>query len=288
MKNKSKKRLKFWFYLKWSSITLLGIVFLFLICIGMRPPSHDRDWFVGHKVMPYGVVEGEQVTVHNIRNNSWNDAWSANVSYFNETFNLSSMDEVWFLVEFWVKWDAMAHTMFSFEYGDGQYLVMSVESRKEVGENFSAIKGAFRKYELIYVLGTERDLYPLRTDIYGDTLYMYPINTTSEQVQLLFLDVLNRVNELHENPEWYHTLTSSCTTNLIDHAERTSGRVDAGISRYLPGYSDKVAYDLGLIDTDLPFEEIRVHYNITDASTFYAEDPDFSEKIRDVIESLKK
>lgn len=267
----------FWRYFLLALVCLLMLFFLF---IETSAPSNDLDWEVWHEVMPYGEIEGDTVRIYNIRNFSWKSAQEADVSYFNETFNLSSMDRVYFLVEHWTKWDAMAHTMFSFEYGEGKYIVVSVESRKEKGEKYSATLGFFNKYELIYVFGTETDMFPLRTYYYNDSLYMYPIMTTSENVQKLFVDVLTRANSLRENPEWYNTLTSSCTTNLVDHAEKTSSRVRAGMSKYLPGLSDKVAYELGLIDTDLPFENIREEFDITRLSSKFRGQADFSDKIR--------
>lgn len=265
---------------KYISLALVACVWVLILAIYTREPSNNRDWAFWHETMPYGEIDGDVVRIYNVRNFTWHGTEVADVSYFNETINLSSMDRVYFLEELYSKWHAVAHTMLSFEYGDGKYLVVSVESRKEKGEKFSAFKGLFRKFELIYVFSTESDAYPLRAKYYGDTLFMYPINTTPEKVQALFVDAVQRTNLLRENPEWYNPLTSSCTTNLVDSAQRVSSRVDAGIARYFPGYSDEVAYRLGLIDTDLPLEKIREHFDVTNASVEFEGAADFSEKIR--------
>ena len=270
----------------WKFVWLSLVVFsmLVLLFIFTRQPSNGREWAVGYAVMPYGEIEGDVVSIYNIRNFTWISEDEALVSYFNESFNLSSMDKGYFLVETWMELDAVAHIMFSFEYGNGSYFVVSVESRKEKGEKYSSVLGFFNKYELIYVIGSESDLLPLRTYHRGNTLYMYPINATPEDVQKLFVDILERVNSLYDEPEWYHAVTSSCTTNLIDHAERMSPRIKAGRARYFPGYSDKVAYELGLIDTELPYEQIRTHFNVTSVSAKVRNYPDFSKRIRETFE----
>jgi hypothetical protein len=171
--------------------------------------------------------------------------------------------------------------MLSFGLEDGQYFVISVEARMEQGEKYSPTNGSRRKYELMYVVGSERDLIPLRTQVRQVQVYLYRAKASPDQVQDLLVDMLVRVNKIAREPEFYDTLTNNCTTNIVDHVNRLRpGRIPLDPRILLPGSSDKLAYELGLIDTPGSFEEMKVRSNITQVSNLYARDPDYSAKIR--------
>jgi len=174
-----------------------------------------------------------------------------------------------------------AHTLLSFGFVD-EYVAISVEIRKEKGEKFSPLKGLFRNYELMYVIGDERDLIKLRSNYRRDTVYLYRINTTAERMQFVFLDMLERINEIRYEPEFYNTLTNTCTTNIVRHVNTiVPGRITLSYKVLMPAYSDELAYDLGLIVTNSSFEETREHYKINEEALLYADDPLFSVKIRE-------
>jgi hypothetical protein len=139
-----------------------------------------------------------------------------------------------------------------------------------------------RQYEVMYVVGDERDLIKLRTNYRNDTVYLYPMRTTAERMRELFVSMLRRANKLREEPEFYNTLTNTCTTNLVRHVNAlVPGRIPLHPAVFLPGYSDRLAHRLGLIDTTLPFEEARRRFQINDRARTYADDPQFSLRIRD-------
>jgi hypothetical protein len=135
----------------------------------------------------------------------------------------------------------------------------------------------------MYVIADERDVIKLRSNYRKDLVYVYPIKTTEEKAQALFLDMINRTNNLKDHPEFYNTITDNCTTNIVHHVDKiTPDRVPLfNLRILLPANSDKLAYDLGLIDTDLTFEQARVRYFINDRAMKYAADPNFSIKIRE-------
>ncbi|HET9234888.1 MAG TPA: DUF4105 domain-containing protein, partial [Candidatus Eisenbacteria bacterium] len=138
-----------------------------------------------------------------------------------------------------------------------------------------------RQYELTYVVGDERDLIQLRTNHRRDPVYLYPVRASRERIREMFVTMLQRANHLREHPEYYNTLTNSCTTNIVRHInELIPGRVPWSYKVLLPGYSDELAYDLGLIDTDLPFPEAKQRYRIDDDALRAEGREDFSEQIR--------
>ncbi|HET9228559.1 MAG TPA: DUF4105 domain-containing protein, partial [Thermoanaerobaculia bacterium] len=138
-----------------------------------------------------------------------------------------------------------------------------------------------RQYELTYVVGDERDLIQLRTNHRRDPVYLYPVRASRERIREMFVTMLQRANHLREHPEHYNTLTNSCTTNIVRHInELVPGRVPWSYKVLLPGYSDELAYDLGLIDTDLPFPEAKRRYRIDDDALRAEGSEDFSKQIR--------
>ncbi|MFA6414647.1 MAG: DUF4105 domain-containing protein [Candidatus Paceibacterota bacterium] len=160
--------------------------------------------------------------------------------------------------------------------------MISAEIRKEKGESFSAIKGLLRQYEIIYVIADEHDVIKLRSNYRKDDVFLYPVKTTKENMQKLFISMLTRANKLATEPEFYNTLTNTCTTNIVAHVnEIAPGRIPFSYKVLMPGYSDELARQVGLIDNTLSIEELRAKYRINDKALKYADDPLFSERIRE-------
>lgn len=243
-------------------------------------PSTNRDWSADQRVLPVAELNGPLVTVRNIRNFDYQSVDRYTPAYYDKTFDLRRLDSVWFFVEPFGKGGA-AHTFVGFGFGGRDYVAISVEIRKERGESFSVLKGLLRQYELMYVVGDERDLVKLRTNYRNDPVHLYRIRTTPERMRTMFVSMLRRANHLAEHPEFYNTLTNTCTTNLVRHVnEIAPRRVPFSPAVLFPAHSDKLAYDLGLLDTTLPFEEARRRALINPLARRYADDPEFSRRIR--------
>ena len=158
---------------------------------------------------------------------------------------------------------------------------MSVEVRKELGEKYSPILGLARQYELTYVLSDERDVIRLRTEHHGANVYVYPTVANSFQAQALFADVIERMNRLADHPEFYNSITNNCTTNLAGHVNEVSpGKINYGWKVLLPGLSAEYAYELGLLDNRIPFEDLTAISLINPLAEEHFDDPDFSQRIR--------
>ena len=150
-----------------------------------------------------------------------------------------------------------------------------------MGETYSALRGLFREYELMYLVGDERDLVKLRANYRHDPVYLYPVRTTPERARRMFLQMLARANELRRDPEFYNTVTNNCTTNIVRHVNTiVPGRVPLSLATVLPGYSDQLAYRIGLIDTTLPLDAARERFRINERAARFADDPAFSDRIR--------
>ncbi len=264
---------------------VLGIIFVIaaayiLMNIFMRP-SNDRDWSPDQEVLPEASVKGDLVSFKNIRNFEYRSTTDYTPHYYDKTFDVSKLKNVFYIVEPFSTFAGSAHTFLSFEFEGDQFVSISVEIRKEKGEKFAASKGMFNQYEMMYVVGDERDVVKLRSNYRKDKVYVYPTKASIEKKRALFLDMVEHINYLKDHPEFYNTLTNTCTTKIVAHINKISPkRVPFSFKILLPGYSDKLAYDLGLIDTELPFEEARAKYLINGRALKYADAPDFSVRIR--------
>lgn len=249
------------------------------MCVVVQP-SKERDWTLDQSKLPVAQFAGDRVTVRNIRNFTYRSETDYTPAWYDRTFDLNKLESAWFVVEPFGKGGA-AHTFVSFGFGGNDFVAISVEIRKEKGESFSPLKGLMRQYELMYVVGDERDLIKLRTNHRKDVVYLYPVETTRAKMRKMFVAMLERANELEREPEFYNTATNTCTTNLVRHVnDITTGRVPFSMATLLPASSDRLAYDLGLIRTKLPFEQARAAFQINALAERYAEDPEFSLRIR--------
>lgn len=244
-------------------------------------PRTDRAWSPDMARMPAVRFDGDSVHVANVRHATYASTDSYTVAWEDRSYDLRRLESVWYMVEPFSGMKGPAHTLVSFGFEGDEYLAISVELRREPGEHFSPLKGLLKRYELMYVAGDERDLLKLRSNYRHDDVYLYPVRATPEQRRTLLVSMLERANRLREEPEFYNTLTNTCTTNIVRHVNEIAPRkVPFSYKVLLPGYSDRLAYDLGLLDTDLPFEAARERYRINDRALRYADSTAFSRLIR--------
>ena len=252
---------------------------IFAAVILRRRPSNDRDWSLDQKILATAVIRGDRVEIRNVRNFRYGSETDFAPAYETRMYHLQRLDSVWFVVERFGG-AGIAHTFLSFGFG-GDYLAISIEIRKEKGEVFSPLKGLLREFELMYVIGDERDLIGLRTNYRRDVVYLYPVRTTRDRMRRVFIDMLERANGLAARPEFYNTLTNNCTTNIARHVNTISPRrIPLSFKVLLPAYSDSLAYDLGLIDTNQSLEETRRAHRIDLLAQRLGVDEEFSRNLR--------
>jgi hypothetical protein len=267
--------------MRWKLLTVLSVpIAAYVALIALVRPSNDRRWAADQAVLPRAEIRGPLVTLRNVRNFRYETTERFTPAYYEKTFDLRELDSAWFFVEPFGAVGA-AHTFVSFGFRNHDFVAISVEIRKEQGESFNPVLGLLRRYEVMYVIGDERDLVKLRTNYRNDHVHLYRIRTTPERMRAMFLAMVARANGLADQPEFYNTLTNTCTTNLVRHVNQiTPERIPLRPSVLLPATSDELAYTLGLIDTTLPFEEVKRRARINDLARRYAEDPQFSQRIR--------
>jgi hypothetical protein len=159
----------------------------------------------------------------------------------------------------------VAHTIVTFGFSDGSHVAFSVEARRETDEKYSPWGGMARQYELLHVIATERDVLGTRVYDRNNTVYLFPLNLTQEELETAFLALATDAEKTRTEPRWYHSLWRSCTTAVTDAINEASpGRIPMSWRLILTGKADRLAYDIGLLNTTLPFEELREAYRIDD------------------------
>lgn len=245
----------------WRAI-LLGVlagVVVFAIAILTKAPREDRDWQPHLSVTPSAEHSSDDWRVGPIRDWTYDAKGPVGTQWTGEVeITPGKVRRVWLLVEPHPGLPAMAHTLVLFEQADGALVGLTIEARKETHEKFAPLRGALRRFELIYVWATPRDLLTRRAVMLDRELELYPLDLTPEQAQAFTRSVLERTQALSQAPRFYSTLHSNCTNELAKAA---------GLSWHpsfiLTGGAAKTLHAKGLIAGER-FEDVRDTVQIGD------------------------
>jgi hypothetical protein len=257
------------------------MLMVFTTWILVQKPSHDRVWELGQDALPYITTEGNDITITNLRDFAWTGPFEAERSYTTGTFRLDELKTVDVIISHFDDFEGLAHIFLSFGFTDGRHVSVSLEARREVGEEFSPWLGLARQFEIVYVVGTDRDLIGVRTGHRNERVYLYPTIASPEKARELFLLLAKDINAVYAQPVFYNTLLSNCTNRLTRRVEQIS-EYDFPLTykSILPGYFDEVLYDMGLIGTDKPFAEVK-NGALVDNTTVDARDPNYAVHLRE-------
>ena len=256
---------------------ILGVVAWWLTIA----PSHDRNWRPEVAVMPRAFIYGDRVRITGVRNFDYRSRNDYTVHYEEREIDLSHLTGLDFYVSYWSE-GPVGHTFVSFIFDNAPPLTISIETRPEIGRGFEPIASMFKQFELIYVVGEERDLVGVRAIHRRESVFLYRLNTSPDDSRRLLMIYLARINELADRPEFYHLLTNSCTINIIRYANAAGRKGGFEIRHLLNGLIDSYLYRSGRLDTSLPFDELRRRSRINEAAEAAggAPEPDFSQRIR--------
>lgn len=242
-------------------------------------PSNDRDWApdVAHGVT--ADIAGPDVVLRNVRNFDWKSETEFVPRWETRRYSLDRLTSVDLVSSVWAS-PAIAHTLISFGFADGGHVVFSAEVRRERGEEFSEIGGFFKQFELVMIAADENDILRLRTNIRREDVTLLPLRLTGAQARALFLGFAERANRLATEAQFYQTITTNCTTVIFELARHIDGRVPLDwrilFSGYLPGY----LYDLGIIRTDIPLDQVLQRAAISQRAMSAPPASDYSRVIR--------
>jgi len=259
------------------------VAFAVLVLLYFRiPASNDRDWQPEVAVTPYASISGDMVTLHNVRNFDYRTETDFTPRWETRTYDLSKLDSGDIIAVYWAG-IAIAHVMVSFGFEGKDYLTVSIETRKERGESYSTLAGFFRQYEIYYVVADERDVIRVRTTYRQpqEDVYIYRTRAPLRNIQQIFLDYIKTINELHERPAYYNTLTTNCTTSVLFHTRMNPESPPMSWKVLLSGYVPDYLYELGKIDTTKPFIELEKLSRVNARAHAADKDAAFSQRIRE-------
>jgi Domain of unknown function (DUF4105) len=244
------------------------------------PASNDRDWQPDVARLPRAAIAGSRITLENVRNFAYRTETDYDERWETRRYDLDALRGVDLFISYWGS-PHIAHTIASWEFEGAPPLAISIETRKEKGESYSALRGFFRQYELYYVVADERDVIRLRTDFRGEDVYLYRIRMPLERARAVLLDYLEDVNRLAEHPRWYNAITNNCTTTIRYHTMRVAGNNPWSWKILANGHLDELIYQRGTVDTSLPFAELRRRSAISEKARSLGNAVDFSARIRE-------
>ena len=247
-----------------AAILVFSINF-WLLTAGQKKARSDRDWAIDCSKNARFEIDGDNVILHNRRDFTWRTTRDFDENWDSWSFKISELKGIWYVVDYFHKIRGMAHTMVGFEFSDERYLMASFEVRREKGEKYHPWTGLWNEFELILIWATERDLLGVRTNARGNEVQLYPCDVLPEKKVAMLQAMMQRTNQLADKPEWYNTLTATCTTSITKVVNRvTPGRVPFTWRALLPGYSPWTAWKRGILIKRGSFKETVASAAITE------------------------
>ena len=243
-------------------------------------PSNDRAWQPDVARTAWAEINGDEITIHNVRNCDYRTATDFTPHWETRTVRLSQITGVDLAINYWGSpW--IAHPIVSFQFADALPLCFSIETRKTIGQQYSTLEGFYRQYTLIYIVADERDCIRLRTNYRREDVYLYHTLASPAQARERFREYINTLNTLHENPRWYNAVTSNCTTSIrAQRAAKLRAPWDWRI--LLNGKADEMLYqDHAIATGGLSFTELKQRSLIDERARAADQNPDFSRIIRE-------
>jgi hypothetical protein len=261
-------------------IGAFALAFLLLLAWwGTIAPSNHRDWADDVSQMLTGSVDGNRVTLHNVRNFNWRSDQDYDARWETRSYDLDQLSSADLVLSSWGV-PGIVHALLSFGFDDGSHVVFSVEIRRQRNQSFSSIGGFFKDFERTIVAADEKDVIRVRTNVRGETDHLYRLQMSKLAMRELFLSYVKQANELAVQPAFYNTVTSNCVTIVYGMARQ----IDPGLpyhyslllTEYLPGY----LYQVGALDKRYPLSVLTEQGDITARARATGPEDDFSKAIR--------
>ena len=268
------------FLLVFSSIVIIWAIIRHL----KLRPSNDRSWVNDNDKLAKAEFGDNLVTIRNVRDFRWRTTKDYDENWIDMKFDLNKISKLWFVLEYFEpKRKQMAHTIMVFESEDGKRIACSIEVRREKGERYHPLKGLFRQYELIYVWSTESDVIGVRTRCRRKSVthLFEAIVLGPGNERRMFESYLNRTNKLRISPEWYNTITNTCSTNIVRHVNEVyPGRVPRTVAILLPGISPRILKKNNLVKMGTSIDESMESSKIDEKAINWSGESDFGDWIR--------
>ena len=266
----------------WRAVLVYAAAYALLLAwSGSISASNDKNWAadVVHGIT--GIVDGDRLSVSNVRNFSWRTEAEYTPAWEERTYDLSQLRSLDLFLIYWMG-PSIAHTIMSFGFDDGRYLDFSIELRRTQNDQYSAAAGFFKTNELVFIGADERDLMTLRK-VRNEQIQLYRLRTPPERARALLVEYVKQANDLAINPRFYNTLTTNCTTAIFDMMHAVTSSIPFDWRIILTGHLPDYLYEHGAVDTRIPIEELRERADVTGRVDGSLTEVEFSSRIREGV-----
>lgn len=276
-----------WRFQSWRrwrcSLAALGLVLTVIALMAVfRRPDPGWVWSREQAHSPVTVFEGDLAHITNVRDFGWRSDGSIEAERWEtRTYDLSKLTTMYYVVVPLGSFDGAAHVFVCFGFSDGASLAVSVEGRRRLGDSYRVVPSMFRQYQLVYVVGEERDVVGVRGAIWKAPVRFYPARARADVPRAVLTSMLRHSNTLGREPEYYHLIFNNCLTNITSHLRELGTPLPRDLALIMTGLSDRVAYNLGYLDTELPFDQAREVFRIDGWMRDVPLDETFSARLRD-------
>ena len=270
----------------WRAVLIYAVALALLLAwSGSISASNDKNWAadVVHGIT--GIVDGDRLSVRNVRNFSWRTEAEYSERWEQRTYDLSKLRSLDLFFVYWTG-PSIAHTIMSFGFDDGRYLDFSIELRRTQNDQYSALAGFFKTHELIYIGADERDLMTLRK-VRNENIQLYRLRTTPERTRALLVEYIKQANDLAAHPRFYNTITTNCTTAIFDMMRAVTSSIPFDWRIILTGHLPSYLYEHGAVDTRISLEELRRRADVTSQVEAELSEAEFSSRLREGVPALR-
>src|SRR5438132_11963926 len=265
----------------WRKVGAVALVFGGVLIWWLTlSPTNDSDWQPDVAQKAWADIQGDEVALHNVRDCDYRTETDYTPRWETRTVRISQITGIDLAIDYWGSpW--IAHPIVSFQFADAPPLCFSIETRRKLGQTYSAIEGLYRQFELIYIVADERDVIRVRTNYRKEDIYLYRLTISPAQARERFLEYIHSLNALRNKPRWYNAVTTNCTTSIrTQHPADERPPWDWRI--LLNGKGDELMYERHLLVTGgLSFAELKTR-SLIDTRAIAANDSrDFSKLIRE-------
>jgi Domain of unknown function (DUF4105) len=266
----------------WRAVLVYAAAYALLLAwSGSISASNDKNWAadVVHGIT--GIVDGDRLSVSNVRNFSWRTEAEYTPAWEERTYDLSQLRALDLFLIYWMG-PSIAHTIMSFGFDDGRYLDFSIELRRTQNDQYSAVAGFFKTNELVFIGADERDLMTLRK-VRNEQIQLYRLRAPPERARALLVEYVKQANDLAINPRFYNTLTTNCTTAIFDMMHAVTSSIPFDWRVILTGHLPNYLYEHEAVDTRIPIEELRERADVTGRVDGSLTEVEFSSRIREGV-----
>jgi len=284
-------RLYRWFATPWrakryTAAALVLTAAVFTCYFAFMHPNPNLEWESDHARVPHVSIQGNKIHIANVRDFDWQSSHGVTPTFVDRDYDLNAINSMNYVLCPLRGFDGIAHVFVCFGFSGGRHVAVSVEGRRAKGRPYRVFPSLFRQYQLIYVVGDERDVVGVRGAVWKSPVYFYPVRTSPQNMRAIFLDMMLRAHSLEEHPEYYNLITNNCLNNITHHLRRLTGqKLFDDLEVLFTGLSDRVAYNLGFLDTDLPFDKARQAYRADPWMQSTTLDDTFSDRLRAAIDT---